>query len=296
MDCQYCKKTFTTKSILLQHQKRAMYCLKIQGAEPTISYICKYCDKNFSRKDSYERHIMSHEKNEDFMKYQYELEKLREINRNLESIIEIKEASIESLTKQLTEKDAKILQLEMDMKEIAITVGSRPTTVNNTINVLQVLKNKEPLSLHHSSKLIDRITPEVINNPNIVQAYGSVFLEVLGNVPVIRDRSRGKTVSKLSSEVANKITDCRLIKNQPVLDDYYLKRTIKQMLQPEIISQHKAKVMEQAMIIMSKQQKDLEELDRFTEQIKMFEGINDNEITDTMEAVTRWCIQNLNRY
>ena len=77
-----------------------MYCLKIQGAEPTTSYICKYCNKNLSRKDSYMKHILSHEKNEDFMKYHYELEKLREINRNLESIIEIKEASIESLTKQ----------------------------------------------------------------------------------------------------------------------------------------------------------------------------------------------------
>ena len=97
-------------------------------------------------------------------------------------------------------------------------------------------------------------------------------------------------------EVAKKIRDCRLIKNQPVLDDYYLRRTIKQMLSEEVISQHKAKVMEQAMIVMSKPQKDLDELARFTEQINMFEGISDNEVTDTMEGVTRWCIQNLNRY
>ena len=68
------------------------------------------------------------------------------------------------------------------------------------------------------------------------------------------------------------------------------------MLSDEIILQHKTKVMEQAMIVMSKPQKDLEELARFTEQINMFEGIKDNEVTDTMEGVTRWCIQNLNRY
>ena len=123
MECQYCKKNFTTKSILLQHQKRAMYCLKIQGAEPTISYICKYCDKNFSRKDSYERHIMSHEKNEDFMKYQYELEKLREINRNLESIINLKDNTIEERNKIIENKEAEISEYKSIIERITIKIS-----------------------------------------------------------------------------------------------------------------------------------------------------------------------------
>ena len=292
MECEHCKKSFSNKYNMLSHKKKAKYCLKIQGEEVKSNYICKYCDKGFSIKQNYDRHIVSHTSNEEFMKYQYELDKLRDKIRNLESIIEIKDAALETKDKLLAEKDVKIVQFEDRLENIA----TRPTTVNNTINVLNVLKNKEPLSLHHSTKLIDMITPEVIKNPNIVQAYGSVFLDVLGNVPVVRDRARGKTVSKVSSEVAKKISDCRLIKNQPVLDDYYLRLTIKQMLSPDIISQHKAKVMEQAMIIMSKPQKDLEDLNRFTEQIKMFEGIVEDEVTDTMEAVSKWCIQNLNRY
>ena len=293
MECQYCKKVISTEYKLKIHQKTTKYCLKIQGVEPEKSYICKYCEKKFIRKNSYCTHIVSHENNEEFMKYHYKLDKLRENLLNAESTIEIKEAEIKSLKAIIAEKNEEISDFKSRLENIA----TRPTTVNNnTINVLQVLKNKEPLSLHHSTKLIDKITPEVIKNPNIVQAYGTVFLDVLGNVPVIRDRSRGKTTSKVSSEVARAITDCRLVKNQHILDDYYLKRTIKQMLSDEIILQHKTKVMEQAMIVMSKPQKDLEELARFTEQINMFEGIKDNEVTDTMEGVTRWCIQNLNRY
>ena len=296
MECQYCKKVISTAYKLKIHQTKTKYCLKIQGFTPEPLFLCKYCDKGFIIKSVYDRHIVSHTSNEEFMKYQYKLDKLRDKIRNLESTIEIKEAENQSLQKQLTKQDTELREFRLDMKEVASKAASRPTTVNNTINVLNVLKNKEPLSLQHSSRLIECITPEVINNPNVVQAYGNVFLEVLGNVPVIRDRSRGKTVSKVSSAIASSITDCRLIKNQHVLDDYYLKRTLKQMLSPEIITQHKAKVMEQAMIIMSKPQKDLEDLNRFTEQIKMFEGIKDDEITDTMEAVTRLCIQNINRY
>ena len=293
MECQYCKKVISTSYKLKIHQTTTKYCLKIQGVTPKPSFLCKYCNKEFIMKSIYDRHVSSHTSNEEFMKYQYELDKLREKIRNLESIIEIKDAALENKDKIIAEKNEEISDFKSRLENIA----TRPTTVNNnTINVLQVLKNKEPLSLHHSTKLIDKITPEVIKNPNIVQAYGTVFLDVLGNVPVIRDRSRGKTTSKVSSEVARAITDCRLVKNQHILDDYYLKRTIKQMLSDEIILQHKTKVMEQAMIVMSKPQKDLEELARFTEQINMFEGIKDNEVTDTMEGVTRWCIQNLNRY
>ena len=47
MECQFCKKTFTTRNILLQHQKRAKYCLELQGTEQT-NFECKYCKKKLS--------------------------------------------------------------------------------------------------------------------------------------------------------------------------------------------------------------------------------------------------------
>ena len=35
MDCEHCKKTFSNKQNLKAHQKRAKYCLEIQGVEMT---------------------------------------------------------------------------------------------------------------------------------------------------------------------------------------------------------------------------------------------------------------------
>lgn len=295
MECQYCKKICSTKSNLVKHQTKTKYCLKIQGVKPKNTYVCKYCDREFIRKNSYCSHLATHEKNEEFMKYQYQLEKLREINRNLESLIEIKEAENKSLKAIITKQDTKILQFEDRLENIA----SKPTTVNNNssntmINIMNILKDKEPLSLEHSSKLVESITPEVINNPDIVQAYGNVFLNVIGKVPVIRDRSRGKTISKVDKGIAQDMNICKLIKDEYILNDYYLKCTLKQMIPKEIADQIKANIMRQSVIEREKtNQIDLQVLSKYSEQIKMFQGIAENEITDTMEKITRLCIRNL---
>ena len=49
MDCQYCKKSFTNKYLLGQHQSKTKYCLSIQGVslsnQKEEKYECKYCLK-----------------------------------------------------------------------------------------------------------------------------------------------------------------------------------------------------------------------------------------------------------
>lgn len=52
--CQYCNHTFATKVIMLQHQKRTQYCLKIQGKDKNL-YTCK-CQKQYTTKSSLNRH------------------------------------------------------------------------------------------------------------------------------------------------------------------------------------------------------------------------------------------------
>ena len=67
-ECVYCEKEFTSKSILRNHQKTAKYCLKIQEkSDITIeetdleienkSYPCKFCNKNFSSKICFQKHL-----------------------------------------------------------------------------------------------------------------------------------------------------------------------------------------------------------------------------------------------
>lgn len=47
MNCDFCNKSFSTKSNLLTHQKTAKYCLDLQGKENN-DFICKNCNRTFT--------------------------------------------------------------------------------------------------------------------------------------------------------------------------------------------------------------------------------------------------------
>ena len=55
MNCEFCKKIFSTKSSLNNHKKTAKYCLQIQNKEINI-FSCKYCSKNFTTKHIFSKH------------------------------------------------------------------------------------------------------------------------------------------------------------------------------------------------------------------------------------------------
>ena len=123
MECEFCKKVFTTKSNLCLHQRKATYCLKIQEKTPEISYACSYCSKIFNRKDSFDVHLTGHltdpifiklQKAEEEIKYHKEQyikiqEEHKHQIRELENIIESnsKELKIQYLTKKYVKKQAR---------------------------------------------------------------------------------------------------------------------------------------------------------------------------------------------
>ena len=56
--CEYCSNSFTTNAILLRHQKRALYCLELQGkVSNTVEHQCNYCSRIFTRGSSLSRHM-----------------------------------------------------------------------------------------------------------------------------------------------------------------------------------------------------------------------------------------------
>jgi hypothetical protein len=59
MECQYCKGILKTKWILLNHQKTAKYCLKLQNqvSTRTKTYICNLCQTSLSTKQRLVSHI-----------------------------------------------------------------------------------------------------------------------------------------------------------------------------------------------------------------------------------------------
>ena len=62
LDCQFCKKTFRTKSVLIRHQKTAKYCIKLQNGNSdiqTINYYCSFCTKKYTSNEN----LLKHQKN-----------------------------------------------------------------------------------------------------------------------------------------------------------------------------------------------------------------------------------------
>ena len=68
LKCNYCKKEFSYQKTLLNHQKTAKYCIKIQkdlkenGNNPDLinikNFNCEYCDKIFTSKNNLNKHTL----------------------------------------------------------------------------------------------------------------------------------------------------------------------------------------------------------------------------------------------
>ena len=111
MDCQYCKKTFSSKSSLNNHQKTAKYCLKLQDSNMEIvNFKCEYCDKYFTIKQHLSNHLLACKEKKD---------------------------------KELQEKDILIAELRVELRtykddhEFIKRMAEKPKTVtnNNTLNI-----------------------------------------------------------------------------------------------------------------------------------------------------------------
>ena len=56
MECKFCHNIFSNKQNLNAHQKRAKYCLKIQGVQIPKKHVCNGCKKSFEITANFRRH------------------------------------------------------------------------------------------------------------------------------------------------------------------------------------------------------------------------------------------------
>jgi hypothetical protein len=147
--CQYCNHTFSNRSNLISHQKKAKFCLKIQGKK-TEKYVCKLCGKNLSGKTLIEKH----------QEKCGAPEKVRELTLKLEE----KEKLIQLQQKQ-------ILELQKSLENIAIQGVKKSTTTTNNILLAPIT---DACYLNGSEQLrIEDVEGGAISLAN--HAYSKVF-------------------------------------------------------------------------------------------------------------------------
>ena len=200
MECSYCKKEFSSKSILMNHQKTAKYCLKIQelsGLNIKFLFKCEFCSKNLSQKIDLERHqIKCLEKKESDITNKYK----DIINRQKQTIKDQKQT---------------IKELQNKLENIAIkAVQKSTTTIKNThINYIQKM---EPITLEHLVNHVPQLTIEHIKKG--ASGYAEYALEgPLKDRIACVDYSRRKI--KFKDIEGNVITDPEMTKLAPMFFD-----------------------------------------------------------------------------
>jgi hypothetical protein len=194
MDCEFCKKTFSSKPNLVAHQKNAKYCLELQG-KSNDHFKCNYCEKVFTCQQRLTEHKMSVCKMKDKANYETEISKIKDefsVYKNQEknriqekdSYYQEKEAYYQEKLKdkdeKLREKNEYIAKLEAKLEKFENAVvtnmaatthvleakavkASSTTTNNTTLNTNITVNNVLNLSEEHVKKVLsERINYNVV--------------------------------------------------------------------------------------------------------------------------------------
>ena len=178
MNCSFCNNTFTNKSILIQHQKNAKYCLLLQGLENN-NFNCIYCKKQYSTKHTLDTHQhtcsykkikeLNKAKNKEIKELIEEKDKeIKELKKDIKKLSEEKEKDIqkfEEKDKNIEELKNHIKELENKLENIAIKIGSKPTIVNNNpTNNIKYINKIEKLELTTDQYIKDQVNNLTIDH------------------------------------------------------------------------------------------------------------------------------------
>ena len=195
-NCEYCKKTFGTKSNLKVHQEKTKFCIKLREEQKNNQFICEYCNKSFVTKGNLKVHQEKtkfciklreqiNEAKKEIFECEYCLKNLSckfRLEQHLE-VCKVKQKLLfvkfeEKLKLCEIEKENYILQikkleeqnyiLQTQLKDLFQTAIEKPSVVNNTSN-------------NSNNKMIDNRTfnmiPFTLNEENLRKTLEEKFTE-----------------------------------------------------------------------------------------------------------------------
>jgi len=216
-----------------------------------------------------------------------ELEALRFMNRNLESMIDIERREIQLLRQQLVEKNTENTELKDRIERIA----TKPTTVTNTntinYNYTQILKRRNTLSSSHTNELIECISPDLIETKgqDMIRVWGRVFADIIGDSVVPRDTSRGKSVCKLDEPMAIEMNIQKRNNLFLLHDNSFLNDTIRSLITPLTADTIKNIIFSYSET--RKTVRSMEDMLHYTRVIKMFNELKEGIVNDDMNGVAK---------
>jgi len=204
MECQFCKKKFTTRNILLQHQKRAKYCLELQGTEQK-NFECKYCKKQLSTNERLISHITSSCKEK---KNQENIEKEKKVERNFNEQKKYYEDKLKDKNEYIAKLEGNIAKLEAKLEKFEDSILSKTekkpitTTPSHTTNNTTIVINNNTLNLNDISKMAAFLEQKMDKE---VVAGGQKGLAFLLSNTVLKDKYKCVDPSRQNFEFTNEL-------------------------------------------------------------------------------------------
>lgn len=142
-ECSFCKKHFSNKYILQNHQKNTKYCLKIQGNTKTTRFSCEGCSKEFTTNQMLNSHkekcirlvIQKYEIIVERQAQQFSEEKKQLARENKEQIQTIRYTYEKEIQTICEKHDKEIQSLQDRIEKLALAgIQRATTTTHNTTN------------------------------------------------------------------------------------------------------------------------------------------------------------------
>jgi hypothetical protein len=206
LTCQACGTTFSKKSNLERHQKKALYCLEMKNGgvktrkevEAEIrTHKCEFCDRSYMDKATLIRHHGTCVRKSTSLDLQEKLRKMELETKILEARLEDRDKTIRELRLQLAEK-------EKSQERVTLTAIARPmTNTRQTIKNLQI-NNLQPITEADMKAALPMLTSDHIRAGGAGYARYALEYPLKDKVAVL-DASRRKIAWR--SETGSLIND-----------------------------------------------------------------------------------------